>query len=46
MATKTEDAAPADSARGYPDLHEHIAALREAGHGIGELPVVSVRIRA
>jgi 4-hydroxy-3-polyprenylbenzoate decarboxylase len=31
MATKTEAAAPADAARGYPDLHEHIAALREAG---------------
>jgi 4-hydroxy-3-polyprenylbenzoate decarboxylase len=28
MATKTGDAR---AARGYPDLHEHIAALREAG---------------
>ena len=32
MATKIEDASEAALApRGYPDLHEHIDALREAG---------------
>ncbi len=32
MATKTDDASGAASAaRGYPDLHEHIDALRDAG---------------
>ena len=31
MATTSKDAVGGADGRGYPDLHEHIAALREAG---------------